>query len=80
MSDTPERGDPTPAEVETFEKTLASRIKDLQWRNQQLERDRARLIEALNYWMPDESMVDPIHSEKWNEHVALLKELTDRSI
>lgn len=45
---------------------------------QSLERDRAELIEALNYWLPDETLVNwksEVEAQKFHEHVELLVRL-----
>ena len=38
-----------------------------------LERENAALREALRYWMPDETLVEPPHQAAWDSHTALLE-------
>lgn len=33
----------------------------------------AELLEALRYWMPDETMVPPEHLKAWDMHIGLME-------
>ena len=38
-----------------------------------VEAQRDALLEALRYWLPDETMIPAGHEAKWNEAVAAIK-------
>ena len=38
----------------------------------QLQAQRDALLEALRYWLPDETMIPAGHEAKWNEAVAAI--------
>ena len=40
-----------------------------------LESDRAALVEALRYWLPDETMVGPESDSMWDRHIKLLQRI-----
>jgi hypothetical protein len=58
--------------AEAYERVCATLHKKESALAQSEEKGR-RLVEALRYWMPDETMVTPPHKAAWYEHVRLLE-------